>query len=96
MRVELIGIKGYNYINKEGQRKEGLILIVKSTGSLCDDDNEGNYTYGFITDNIFIPRNVSVDKEALIAALGQKIELVYERGLGDRYERLTEIKFLDE
>ena len=94
MRVELIGIRGYNYVNKDGQRKEGTILIVKSTGALCDDDNAGNYTYGFITDNIFVPRTVSLDKDKLIEALGQQVELVYERGLGDRYERLTEVKLL--
>lgn len=94
MKVKLIGIKGYDYLNKTGERKKGLCLVVESLDSLCNDDNKGNFVYGFITDTIFVPRTVSIDKDKLIEALGQQVELVYERGLGDRYERLTEVKLL--
>ena len=91
MKVFVLGVTGYNYV-KDGSRKQGMSLHVCTTDVMSDSDGNGNFKCGQLTDKVFIPRTVSMDANDLINLVGKEVELVYERQLGERYERLTAIK----
>lgn len=97
MKVKLLGIKGYNY-TKDGVQKTGITLAVQSTELLAEDDGNGNFSFGYWVDTVFLPRllTTKISASDLQQYLGRDIELIYEKRLGDRYERLTDIKIQDE
>lgn len=92
MKVKLLGIKGYNYM-KDGVQKTGITLAVQSTELLAEDDGNGNFAFGYWVDTVFLPRHLysKVSASDLQQFIGREINLTYEKRLGDRYERLTDI-----
>lgn len=93
MKVKVLAVTGYNYL-KNGERKEGMSLHVCTIDQLSESDGNGNFKYGNIVDSIFIPRTFKLDPNELIDFVGKEVELVYERQLGSRFDRLADIKLL--
>lgn len=93
MKVLVLGVEGYNY-TKNGEKKQGMSLHVCSIDQISDSDGNGNFKMGQICDRVFIPRVLPYDANDLINLVGKEVELVYERQLGERFERLTGIKVL--
>lgn len=97
MRVKLLGFKGYDYL-KNGERKVGISLYVQTSELFAEDDQKGNFEYGYRVDSIFLPRALygKASPADLQQYLGREIDLIYEKRLGDRYERLTDIILVEE
>lgn len=92
MKVKLLGIQGYDYM-KGDVHKSGITLAVQTSECFASDDRKGNFEYGYRVDNVFLPKDLlgKISASDLQSFLGQEIFLNYERRLGDRYERLTDI-----
>lgn len=90
MIVRLLGIRGYHY-TKDGVEKSGRSLMVCSSDAFDNDDGNGNYTYGNTVEAVFVPRMVKYPIEYFIDMIGKDIELIYDRELGSRTERLVNI-----
>lgn len=93
MKVKVIGLEGYNYM-KDGKQKAGKLLTVCNIDHLQEDDKNGNYKFGVMADKVFIPNSLNLTQYDLIEFLGHNVDLVYERELGSRFERLVDIKIL--
>lgn len=92
MRVKLEGIRGYDY-EKDGKRKIGKMLEVRGTELKAEDDGHGNFCFGYLVQEIFLPNTLvsKLSASDLQQFLGREIELSYVKELGDRYERLVDI-----
>lgn len=91
MKVQVIGVKGYNY-EKDGVRKSGKMLICTTITAEETDDGKGNFKYGHIAcEEIFVPDRLEITKEQLIEMIGRVVDIIQEKNLGDRYERMTAI-----
>lgn len=96
MKVKLIGIRGYDYVDKKtGERKQGAVLRVCSAVPYEVNDYNGNFEYGCRCDNIYLPRSYYDQISDLIANMGKVYHLVKEKQLGDSYESLTELELLE-
>lgn len=96
MKVKIIGIKGYNYTDKQGIAKSGMSVMAESTVMSDDDDGKGNFKRGYVVEEKFIPRSLMLTQADLEEHLGKVVDLIYTKELGDRYERLTAIVPVDE
>lgn len=102
MKVKVLSINAYDYI-KGGVRKVGMSFGVQSCDMLHEDDGAGNYRIGYPVDNVFLGsveylecRSGIYKKADLIELLGKEVELVFDKPLGARYERLVDIIVLSE
>lgn len=93
MKVLVLAVTGYNFV-KDGNRKQGMSLHVCVTQDLNESDGQGNFKFGRICDSVFVPRTFPLDANDLINLVGKEVELVYERQLGSKFDRLTDIKIL--
>ena len=93
MKVLVLAATGYNYV-KDGERKTGMSLHVCNPAPLNESDGNGNFKVGQICDSVFIPRTFTLDANDLVNLVGKEVELVYERQLGSKFDRLTDIKLL--
>lgn len=87
----LIRVKGYNYTGKDGKVKSGRIIVVQSSEEKDIDDGDGNFDYGFATEEIVL-RDDKIPSDYLVSLLGQECEFKYQREVGDRYEKLISVK----
>ena len=90
MIVRLMGIRGYHY-TKDGIEKQGRSLMVCSSDAFDNDDGNGNFTYGNTVEAVFIPRSIKNPTEYFVEMIGKDVELVYDRELGSRTERLVAV-----
>lgn len=97
MRVKIEGIRGYDY-EKSGIRKKGVMLEVRGTELYAQDDGKGNFKYGYLVEEVFLPRALAETTSAsdLQQFIGREVDLNYAKNLGDRYERLVDISAADE
>lgn len=91
MKCMLVRVRGYNYVNKEQVRKVGRIIVVQSSSPKDENDGKGNFYYGYPTEEIVFRNNDMPDAD-LLNLVGHECELVYSRNIGDKYERLVEIR----
>lgn len=93
MKVLVLAVTGYNYV-KDGNRKQGMSLHVCTPDSINESDGNGNFKVGQICDSVFVPRTFPLDANDLVNLVGKEVELVYERQLGSKFDRLADIKVL--
>lgn len=93
MKVKIIGLEGYNYM-KDGKQKVGQLFTVCNIDHLEEDDHNGNYKFGVMADKVFVPIALNLSQYELLEYLGRNVDLVFERALGSRFERLVDIKIL--
>ncbi len=97
MIVQLTCVKGYNYISKKDDtQKQGLTIDVCEVNEIAESDGKGNFTYGRTCANVFIPSSLNISVDELVNLVGHKVELVYSRRLGEKFDRLVKIKKIDE
>lgn len=97
MKVKIEGIRGYDY-EKNGTRKKGIMLEVRGTELYAEDDGKGNFKYGYLVEEVFLPRSLAETTSAsdLQQFIGREVDLNYAKNLGDRYERLVNISMADD
>ncbi len=92
MKVKVLNFKSYCYTDKKtGELKQGRTLGVMSLEVMKESDGKGNARIGNMIDNIFIPLTFPMEDIELAGYVGEDVELVYQRSLGERYERLADI-----
>lgn len=96
MKVRLIGLRGYNY-TKDGEQKQGVLLRLTSLTPKEKNDGNGNFEYGLRCQNDFyLPKAYYDMLGELIERRGQPIEIITEKQLGDQYETVSAINFLEQ
>ena len=94
MKAKLLAVEGYSYIKQDtGELKEGRYLYILSCNEYEEDDNKGNYLYGFVCEKIFVGRSFRTPTDDLKEMVGEEVELIYERRIGsNRAEQLVEVR----
>lgn len=93
MKGKLIHFNSYKYM-KDGAEKSGRTITMQSLDPITDDDGRGNVSVGYPVEEIFIPRTVPIDDMTLQQMVGLAVEIVHEKRIGDRRERITDIVLL--
>ena len=93
MKGKLIHFYSYKY-TKDGVEKSGRTITLQSLDPITDDDGHGNVSIGYPVEEIYIPRTVPVDDMTLQQMVGLAVELVHEKRIGDKRERIKDIVLL--
>lgn len=95
MKAKIINYTGYRYTAKNtGEMKEGKAITVMELTEFKQDDNRGNFSYGFsITENIRLTGKLLEDLNHydIVDLVGKEVELTFARAPGQKYETLVEI-----
>lgn len=92
MTGKLIRYQGYNY-QKNGIQKVGRSITIQSTEAKAENDENGNFTYGLSTEDIFI-RGLRYTDDDIVEMLGKIVDIKMGREIGERYDRVQSIEVI--
>lgn len=93
MKGKLIHFNSYKYM-KDGAEKSGRSITLQSLDMIAEDDGHGNVSIGYPVEEIYIPHTVPIADITLQELVGNAVEIVKEKRIGDRRERITDIVLL--
>lgn len=93
MKGKLIHFSSYKYM-KDGVEKSGRTITLQSLDPITDDDGRGNVSIGYPVEEVYIPRTAPIDDTSLQQMVGLAVEVVHEKRIGDKRERITDIVLL--
>lgn len=94
MKAKILAYYGYNYTDKKtGEVKTGRSIDVMQSLEFKQDDNRGNFAYGYTCkSNIRVPEKYS--HYDMLEFVGKDCELTFGQAPGSKYESLVEIEII--
>lgn len=95
MKGTVTCVHTWNY-EKEGKQKIGRSIDIQSIEAINESDGRGNATIGYPMENIYIPPSFRMSDIDLSNLVGDNVEIIYEKRIGQKYETLSDIIVLSD